>query len=81
MSIAEFDPFEVDADIPHDAHRALREGCPVAPIPVGWFLARHHDVVTGVKDVDTFRSSYREPGVVVPEEELLVSEMPEPRHG
>jgi cytochrome P450 len=81
MSIVEFDPFEVDADIPHDAHRALRSSCPVAQIPVGWFLARHGDVVTGVKDVDTFRSSYREPGVVVPDEEQLVSEMPEPRHG
>src|SRR3954447_25351502 len=80
-STVEFDPFEVDADIPHDAHRALRSSCPVAQIPVGWFLARHGDVVTGVKDVDTFRSSYREPGVVVLDEEQLVSEMPEPRHG
>jgi len=51
--MVEFDPFEVDAEIPHDAHRALRSACPVAQIPVGWFLARHGDVVTGVKDVDT----------------------------
>jgi cytochrome P450 len=81
VSTVEFDPFEVDADIPHDAHRTMRAECPVAKIPVGWFLARHEHVVTGVKDVDTFRSSYREPGVIVPEEEQLVSEMPEPRHG
>ena len=35
----------------------------------------------GGRDVESFRTSYREPGVVVPEEELLLPEMPEPRHG
>ncbi len=60
----------------------LRAGCPVSRAPSGaWFLARHADVVAAAKDVDTFVASFRAPGVVVPDEEQLVSEIPEPRHG
>ncbi len=60
----------------------LRAQCPVTRTPSGaWFLARHTHVVSAAKDVDTFVASFRAPGVVVPDEEQLVSEIPEPRHG
>ena len=60
----------------------LRTGCPVARTPAGpWYLARHDDVLAATKDVDLFQASFREPGVVVPDEEQLINEIPEPRHG
>jgi cytochrome P450 len=81
VSTVEYNPFDVAADVPIDALRALRNECPVARIDVGWLLTRHEHVKNAVRDVDSFRTSYREPGVVVPEEEQLLPEMPEPRHG
>jgi cytochrome P450 len=80
MTTIDLDPFQ-DGPIPVELHRALRATCPVARVPVGWFLTRHADVATGVREVDRYLSSYREPGVVVPLEEQLISEMAEPRHG
>ena len=44
-------------------------------------MARFDDVLAATKDPDTFVASFREPGVVVPEEEQLVNEIPRPRHG
>ena len=46
-----------------------------------WYFARYEDSVAGAKDVDRFIASFREPGVVVPDEEQLINEIPEPRHG
>jgi len=79
--IVDFDPFDASVGIPHERFEELRQTCPVARVPVGWFLTRHAEVLSAVRDVESFRTSYREPGVVVPEEELLLPEMPEPRHG
>jgi cytochrome P450 len=60
----------------------LRDRCPVSRTPGGaWYLARFDDVMDAAKDVHRFQASFREPGVVVPDEEQLVSEIPEPRHG
>jgi cytochrome P450 len=81
MTTIEFDPFEARTDIPHGLFTELRSECPVARTPTGWYLARQDDVLEATKRVDTFVSSFREPGVVVPEEEKLVSEVAEPRHG
>lgn len=81
MDTVEFDPFEERDAIPHDQFATLRRSCPVAPTPTGWYLARRDDVHEATKAVDVFVSSFREPGVVVPEEEKLVSEIAEPRHG
>jgi cytochrome P450 len=75
-----FDPLTVDADAPELAR--LRNEAPVSKTPSGpWFLARHGDVVAAAKDVNTFRASFRLPGVVVPDEEQFINEIPEPRHG
>jgi len=76
------DPLDTSDGIPYDALAELRSRCPVSTTASGaYFLARYDDVLAATKDVDTFRASFREPGVVVPPEEQLVSEIPEPRHG
>ncbi|MFI5040404.1 MAG: cytochrome P450 [Acidimicrobiales bacterium] len=75
-----FDPLTLAFDDPELAR--LRREAPVVRTPSGaWFLARHDDVLASAKDVSTFVASFREPGVVVADEEQLVSEIPEPRHG
>lgn len=75
-----FDPLSAPTDAPGFAE--LRERCPVSRSPSGaWYLARYDDAVAGTKDVERFVASFREPGVVVPDEEQLISEIPEPRHG
>jgi len=75
-----FDPLAADFDAPELAE--LRARCPVVRTPGGpWYLARHEDVLKATQDVHTFVASFRAPGVVVPDEEQLVNEIPEPRHG
>jgi cytochrome P450 len=68
--------------IRHEDLAEARRSCPVSrTVQGGWYLARQDDVLDAVRDVDTFVSSFRDPGVVVPPEEQLISEIPEPRHG
>jgi len=75
-----FDPLIAEFD--SDELARLRREEPVSRAPSGsWFLARFDDVLAATKDPDTFIASFREPGVVVPEEEQLVNEIPRPRHG
>ena len=77
-----FDPLDISQGIPHEGYRRLRAELPISRTPSGaWFLARQADVLAAANDVHTFRSSFRDPGVVVPDEEMLISEIPEPRHG
>ncbi len=74
------DPMTAPFDDP--AMADLRANDPVTRTSSGaWYLARYDDVLAATKDVETFRASFREPGVVVPDEEQLVNEIPEPRHG
>jgi cytochrome P450 len=75
-----FDPLSAALD--DSGFDELRQRCPVSRAPSGaWYLARYDDAVAGTKDVDRFVASFREPGVIVPDEEQLISEIPEPRHG
>lgn len=75
-----FDPLSASFDDPGFVD--LRESCPVSKTEMGaWYFARYEDSVAGSKDVERYIASFREPGVVVPDEEQLVSEIPEPRHG
>ena len=76
-----FDPFAYPEEVPHETLAELRSQCPVTRTPTGWYLTRFDDVLAATRDVDTFVSSFRDPGVVVPEEEKLISEIAEPRHG
>jgi cytochrome P450 len=78
---APFDPLDTTAPDVHGLER-LRADEPVYRCPNGaWFLSRYDDVIAATKDVATFRASFREPGVVVPDEEQFINEIPEPRHG
>lgn len=46
-----------------------------------WYLAGHADVLAATEDLKSFTASFRDPGVVVPDEEQLINEIAEPRHG
>lgn len=81
MSTVEFDPFASTAEVPHEVFAEMRRSCPVARTPSGWYLANYDDVVEATKHLDRFVSSFREPGVVVPDEEQFINEIHEPRHG
>ena len=75
-----FDPLSAPGDSP--GLEELRAECPVTRTPAGpWYLARHADVLAATQDVHLFEASFREPGIVVPDEEQLINEIPEPRHG
>ncbi len=79
---SDFDPLDLSHGIPYSGLARLRDEAPVYKAPSGyWFLSRYDDVLAAAEAIDTFKSSFRSPGVVVPEEEMLVSEIPEPRHG
>lgn len=77
----DFDPFAAKDEVQHELFTEIRGRCPVARIESGWFLSRQADVLEATRQVDLFVASFREPGVVVPEEEKFVNEIAEPRHG
>jgi cytochrome P450 len=82
MSLMVADPLDASAGVPYDALAVLRHECPVSRTPSGaYFLARHDDVLAATKNVEVFQASFRAADVVVPAEEQLISEIPEPRHG
>ena len=76
------DPLDASSGVPYEALAELRERCPVSRNSSGgYFLARHDDVLAATKNIEVFQASFRAAGVVVPAEEQLISEIPEPRHG
>ena len=75
------DPLDTSDGVPFAALAELRATCPVSETTSGaYFLARYADVLAATKNIESFQASFREPGVVVPPEEQLISEIPEPRH-
>ncbi|MFK7896300.1 MAG: cytochrome P450 [Myxococcota bacterium] len=79
---ADFDPLDTVKAIPYEGYALLRKEKPIVRTESGvWFLSRQADIIAAAKAVDTFRASFREPGTVIPPEEMLISEIPEPRHG
>lgn len=75
------DPLDTSAGIPYSRLAELRRTCPVSTTAGGaYFLADHDAVLAATKNIASFQASFREPGVVVPPEEQLISEIPEPRH-
>jgi len=74
------DPVDERGEIAFVQLAQARDECPVAKTREGfWLVSRYDDVLTGVKAVDHFVSSFRSPGVVVPEEEKMLFEIAE--HG
>jgi cytochrome P450 len=77
-----FDPLDARSGIPYAGLARLRAEAPVYRTPGGaWYVALQEDALRASEDVHTFVANFREPGVVVPEQEKLVSEIAEPRHG
>ena len=77
-----FDPLDASNGIPYEGLARLRAESPVYRTPGGaWYISQQADVVRAAEEVHTFVANFREPGVVVPEQEKLVSEIAEPRHG
>ena len=76
------DPLDTSAGIPYDVFARLRAEAPVWRTASGvLFFSQFDDVLAATKDIESSKSSFRDPGVVVPEEEQLISEIEEPRHG
>lgn len=77
---ATFDPLYAE---PTDEGLArLRAREPISATPSGpWFIASYDAVLEATQDIDTYRASFRDPGVVVPDDELMLAEVLEPRHG
>jgi cytochrome P450 len=76
----ELDPFAPSDRVSYEQLGQMRQECPVARIPVGWYLSRQSDVLDATKRLDTFAASFRAPGVVVPEEEQFINEIVGARH-
>ena len=81
-----YDPAFVTDGVPYDVLARIRRDEPVYRSPVGsWFLSRHDDVATVLKDVGTFRADLAIHALLeladIPDEELFLSELLEPRHG
>ncbi len=78
----DWDPMDTADGIPHEVYKRLRLEQPISKTSTGaWFIAKQADLIAAAKEVEVFRASMREPGVVVPPEEMMISEIPEPRHG
>ncbi len=70
----DWDPMDTTAGIPHDVYARLRRESPISRTSTGaWFLAKQADVIAAAKEVEVFRASMREPGVVVAPDEMLIS--------
>ena len=62
----ELDPFQARDHVPYEQLRIMRKECPVARIPVGWYLSRQAEVLEAVRQVDTFVASFRVPASSFP---------------
>ena len=79
---ADFNPFNPsDLDARYAAMAHMRATCPVAPLgESSWYAATHEGVLTGLKNVDKFVGSFIDTSKL-PEDEVMISAIPEPRHG
>jgi cytochrome P450 len=85
---ADYDPLDSSLEhVPYDAISTLREQCPVAALPSGFFFAsRHDDVHEALRDggpvvkVFSHEGKMRALDVVVPEDERLIGEIEGPKH-
>jgi cytochrome P450 len=80
----------MDADRPEPGATAVdfddlarrRAAAGVNELAVGaWYASRQHEVIDALKDVETFRTDLSHGLTGIPDEELFLSEIPEPRHG
>lgn len=58
----------------------LRQTCPVAETSSGWFLSTYAGAVSALQQVDVFVGSFMDTSKL-DEDEVMISAIPEPRHG
>ena len=81
------DPAHARSGVPFDVLQEIRRRQGVYPTPTGqWYLTRQDAIYAALKDVTTFRTDLAPTSGLagiedVPDEELFLSEIPEPRHG
>ena len=80
---ATFDPLDTTSATNLDGpRRAARSTIPSTAAPAARGSSPGTTTsLAATKDVETFQASFREPGVVVPDEEQFINEIAEPRHG
>jgi cytochrome P450 len=80
-------PAHVVEGVPFDVLERVRAEQPVCPTPAGdWYLSRQEEIFEALKDVGTFRTDLAKMSGLsrledIPDQELFLSEIPEPRHG
>jgi cytochrome P450 len=81
----EYNPLQPAASsggLPTDLFREIRAGGGVCPNPEGgWYVGTYSQVLGVVQDVDSFVSVMNFTGAEIPDDQLFLPEIPEPRHG
>jgi cytochrome P450 len=72
-----------EGPVDFETYRRLRQVGPIASIRLGeWFAGRYEALTEVLRDVESFRADLSMFGTPeIPEEQLFLSEIPEPRHG
>jgi cytochrome P450 len=76
----EFDPYAAGSDTRYDAMAAIRASGGVVETPAGHYIATAGGVLAGLRDVEKFVGSFQDTSML-PEDEVPISAIPEPRHG
>ena len=76
----EFDPYAGGSEERYRAMAAVRAGGGVIATPVGHYIATAEGVFAGLKQVEHFVGSFQDVSGL-PEDEVPISAIPEPRHG
>jgi len=76
----EFDPYAAGSDTRYEAMAAIRASGGVVETPAGHYIATAAGVLAGLRDVEKFVGSFQDTSML-PEDEVPISAIPEPRHG
>ena len=76
----EFDPYAAGSDARYEAMAAIRASGGVVETPAGHYIATAAGVLAGLRDVEKFVGSFQDTSML-PEDEVPISAIPEPRHG
>ncbi len=77
---ATFDPYAPSSDERYEAMAAVRAGAGIVETEAGYYVATAAGVQAGLKDVEKFVGSFMDTSGL-PEDEIMISAIPEPRHG
>ena len=75
-----FNPYAPGADERYEAMARIRAEGGIAETPAGRYIATAAGVLVGLKEVERFVGTFA-PTEGIPEDEVVISAIPEPRHG